>query len=114
MKTLFLSIALLSVLCSTNPTQNTTDNDFVAVTVCYRPKNNTSYKIIWEKAIVKLNGNSMGIIYPEGECKLIRANYDDSVVATFSCYIISNGDTIRTSYWQPLVVNEENVLWTIP
>lgn len=114
MKALFLSIALLSVLCSTNPVQIVSDNDFLTVTVCYQPKNNTTYRIIWEKAIVKLNGNSMGIIYPDGECKSIQANYDDSIIATFSCYIISNGDTIRTNYWQPFVVGEKDTLWAIP
>ena len=114
MKALFLLIVLLSVLCSTNPVQSTPDNDFVKVTVCYQPRNNTSYKIIWERVVVKLNGNSMGIIYPDGECKLIRANYGDSVVATFSCYIINNGDTIRTNYYQPFKITGLDTSIIIP
>ena len=102
------------VTCTENNVINPVIDNRKTVTTCYSPINNTDFKIVWYMATIFLEGDSVGIVYPDSACLSIKANPGDSVVATFSADVISNDKNLTTKYIQHLVVGKTDTLFIIP
>jgi len=113
-KTIIIILSMFVVTCMENNVINPVIDNRKTVTTCYSPINNTDFKIVWYMATIFLEGDSVGIVYPDSTCLSIKANPGDSVVAIFSADVISNGKKLTTKYIQHLVVGKTDTLFVIP
>jgi hypothetical protein len=114
-KTPFTMILFILITgCTENYFINPATDNFQTVTICYSPINNTDLKIVWHEATIFLEGDSVGIVYPDSTCLSIRAEYRDSVVATFSADMVSGDKIMTTKFMQHLVVGKTDTSFVIP